>query len=272
MPVDHGKLKEYLLGSINSDESERIDLKIIEDDDLFDGLSCAESELIEDYLEDTLSAEDRTLFLNNFLTSNDRRESLKEIVRLKEYASAHQSEAEKAVDANAHFFPSLASWFFVNLRPVGAVAAIAIVAGGLILWQLQRQQNLSPLESEYASLNRKDLSDLNDYRNLSNLSLISGTFRDPSIAGNKLLSRDLTDTVLFRLDVPQGGPQEFDAEIVRSGRTVFKLEKMGSYQNGAGREVRMLLPKAELTRGQYQVRLSDPADHETAIPYDFTVE
>ena len=271
MSEDKATLRKYLLGNLGSDEAERIALQIIESSDLEDHLSLAESELLEEQLENTLSSEDRTLFFNNFLTSEDRKESLKEIAGLKRYASANLPGAAKTTKTAGGLFAGLSSWFFMNLRPVGAVAAVAIVAAGLIVWQFAGGGSLSPLETEYAAMNRRDLSNLEDYRGDSNVSLLHGNLRDSTAEATKLETRELTETVLFRLAVPQGDIK-YRAELVRDGTAVFKLEKARSYLNGSGNEVRLLLPKSVLTKGQYQIRLTDPVNSDISIPYDFAVE
>jgi hypothetical protein len=272
MPEDSEKLKRYLLGGLDGEEAKRIDLKIIGNESFADELSLAESELIEDYLEDELADEDRTLFFENFLTSADRRRSLEEIARLKRYASASAAEATRKKGADGRFTSGLASLLSHNWRMATAVTAVAVVVVGLVLWAATGTPKLTPLESEYAALNRQDLTDLQDYREMSSFSLVSGTFRDSASTGKVLTNADLTETVMFRLDVPQGAAQVSDADLVREGNPVFKLAKLRSYQNGSGMEVRLLLPKAVLTRGRYRLRLSDPSDPEISIPYDFAVE
>jgi hypothetical protein len=69
-------------------------------------------------------------------------------------------------------------------------------------------------ESEIAHLDQKELSDMSEYKDLSNLNLISGAFRDAPSAS--ILAKDkLTENVLFRLALPSGITTEtfFDIQI-----------------------------------------------------------
>src|SRR5437763_2043708 len=86
MGDESAKLKQYLLGNLSQEAAAEIDLRIIEDDALTEHLALAESDLIEDYLEGSLSTEELALFNSNFLTSADRKQQLGEISLLKRYA------------------------------------------------------------------------------------------------------------------------------------------------------------------------------------------
>ena len=54
--------KQYLLGNLSPPETEAIDLQIISDEDSEEKLLWAESELMEDYLDETLSLKEVGLF------------------------------------------------------------------------------------------------------------------------------------------------------------------------------------------------------------------
>ena len=68
METETREIKRYLLGSLTPPEMEAIDLQIIADENTEESLVCAESELMEDYLDQMLSPPEVALFEQNFLT------------------------------------------------------------------------------------------------------------------------------------------------------------------------------------------------------------
>lgn len=69
--INIANLKQYLLGNLPPQEAEAIDLQIISDESSEEKLLWAESELMEDYLDETLSPTDVELFKENFLVSRN---------------------------------------------------------------------------------------------------------------------------------------------------------------------------------------------------------
>ena len=86
--MDNQKLKfrAYFLGQLTDDESAAVELNIISDASLEDKLHLAESELIEDYLEEMLAPDEKDLFDKNFLRSPERQKRLDFLRLLKNHA------------------------------------------------------------------------------------------------------------------------------------------------------------------------------------------
>src|SRR5262245_30289575 len=59
-------LREYLLGRVDEADRERIENLFLTDSQARDRILVAEQDLIEDYLEDNLNAEDKEVFLWRF--------------------------------------------------------------------------------------------------------------------------------------------------------------------------------------------------------------
>ena len=137
------------------------------------------------------------------------------------------------------------------------VAALLLVA---VIWQVYFRSAELPLEREYAELNRKDLSNPASVNGFSTINLSSGSFRDANSAV-KQSSEKLTETVLFRLALPAGSDvtTAFNAKISRGSALIFTLNGLHSYQNPNGKEVRILVPRSILQKGQYQIRLENGA-------------
>ena len=69
---ESAKLKQFLLGNLAEGEAEEIGVRIIADRELDEKMSFAEEELVEDFLDDELTAEEKELFFANFLTTPAR--------------------------------------------------------------------------------------------------------------------------------------------------------------------------------------------------------
>ena len=95
MSVETTKLKQFLLDDLLEKEADEISLQIIADEDFEGKMLFAEAELIEDFLEGSLSAAETELFYRNFLTTPERIELLEETAFLKEYAQTRNSKSAK---------------------------------------------------------------------------------------------------------------------------------------------------------------------------------
>ena len=266
--------KQYLLGNLSPPESEAIDWQIISDADSEEKLLWAESDLIEDYLDETLSSNEIELFKSNFLVSSERISQFKQISLMRNYArrAATKSVSEKACEtAPESFSAKLKNFFSLNWRPLTAVSALVVV--GIFAAFYLTANNQTASEIEYAALNQKDLSNLEEYKPLTNLSLMSGVFRD-SGDSRKLAQSKLTEKVLFRLALPvqSNAPDKFAAELVKDGKTVFTINNLPFYTNPNGQELRLLLPSTVLKKGTYQLKLTKQSAPELLFVYNFTVE
>lgn len=266
MIEEQEKLKQYLLGTSPERDAEQFDLRLIESEEFAAELSFAESELVEDFLEGNLSGDDLKLFSSNFLVSARRQELLSETAALKKEAVRRRRSFNAA--------PEMPDSAFVSLfRPLVGFAAVAVaVLIAVIIWQAPWAVRSTPLEAEYAAVNNRELS-LPALSDKASLSLIPVTLRDSGSAASKKAA-DLTDAVLFRMALPAGEPdaRPYTVDLMRGSVRAFSLREIRSYQNQQGREVRVLLPKAVLTPGRYQIRIESP-DAKTQIgAYSFVIE
>jgi hypothetical protein len=261
------KIRQFLLGNATPADDEEISRRILSGDELDERISFAEETLIEDYLDERLTAEETRLFKENFLTSPARKELFEEISQLKDYARNNFAAVSKAAAKQNKTEGFWAGLFSLNyLRPVAAV--VLILVAGILLWRvLSPGDGLSETEKTYAVLNGKDLSSTAVTGDIQSKSLIYGTFRsadDPA----KLKVADLKGDVLFRLALPPGtsASKVFNFELVRGGQTVFRQTGLRVYQNPNGQELKVVVPKSVLPVGSYQISLDDE------VSYAFRVE
>jgi hypothetical protein len=276
--INIANLKQYLLGNLPPPDAEAIDLQIISDESSEEELLWAESELIEDYLDETLSPPEVELFKENFLVSPERRAQLRQISLVRNYARncAPKDVAEKVSNAPPESFYEKLKIFF-SLSPRPALAAFALVIAGLFAAAIlyNTADNQTAAEKEYAEINRTELSDLAKFRDVFVLPLGSGAFRNSSGgAASKLPPDKLGERVLFRLDLPVAAEaaDTFKAELVKDGKVIFTQNKLPFHNNPSGREMRLLLPAAVLKKGAYQIKVVRETSPESAFVYNFAVE
>lgn len=269
MKGENSNLKLFLLGGASDDEMNYLGARIISDPDFNEQMSLAEEDLIEDFLDNELTAEEKDLFYRNFLTTTERIERLKETAKLRSYAK-NQLKAGKNVETkknSANFLESVRAFLSLNLRPIAAVLIVLVI--GALIWRVAFYQsnNLSELEKTYVALNQKDLNSAPEANNLTTKNLIAGTFRDTS-AGSNLKTDSMTEKVLFRLALPVETTKEsaLDLELKRNDQLVFRQTDLRIYRNQNGQEIKVIFPKSVLIKGNYQIKLSN------GVSYGFTVE
>ena len=71
---DQAHIREYLLGKLSQEEQQKMEERLMVEDELFDEFEVSKDELIEDYLAGELSQNERRWLENHLLVSNDGRE------------------------------------------------------------------------------------------------------------------------------------------------------------------------------------------------------
>src|SRR5690349_10297548 len=75
-PEVQERLRRYLLGRLDDGAREKVEQGLLANPELFEELQVIEEELIDDYLNGSLSTGDRSQFERHFLSTKDRREQL----------------------------------------------------------------------------------------------------------------------------------------------------------------------------------------------------
>ena len=259
MKMQNELLKNYFLGLLNPTNLEQVELRILDDDSLEADLLQAEHDLIEDYLDANLTNEEIIAFNQNFLVTKERRKWVEFIRLLKGYAENHPF-----IEKKPSFFEQLKALLTPPKIVVGFAAIVLIILLGIGFSMFNNPKN--NLETEIASLNKEDLSNLAEYKNLKTLNLVSENLRSLGNA-NLLSQRELTDKVLLRLALPAPikSEQTFSVSIVRNGQSLERFSQR-SYQN---QEVRLLLPKSILNQGEYRITISQDQEKYT---YYFAIQ
>jgi hypothetical protein len=120
-------VRAYLLGTLDNHHAIALEEKYFEDPDFFSTIRNIETELIEDYLQDRLSAGDRRLFEKRYLEVPALARRVEEV--REEFANARQTAHRPSPAAWRR------SWAVVSLA---GVTLSLVLAGGVVFWRAKQ--------------------------------------------------------------------------------------------------------------------------------------
>src|SRR5215216_1880619 len=132
---DEVRLAQYLLGELPEEEMLELEENYFLDDDLFDELQAAELELIDRYLESSLTRPEQYRFEHFFLSTPARQEKLRFARALKKYAPRQATARRQVTFGNV--FSALSRMRRPLTAPVGIAASILLILCiGLMVWRV----------------------------------------------------------------------------------------------------------------------------------------
>jgi hypothetical protein len=123
--LDENIAKRFLLGQLSPDEQGRIEELAFDDPDSFHVLQTAEDDLIDEFVYDDLSAEERKRFQEYYLAQPGRREDVRIASAMRSYFDREQPDS---------LWERFRKWFHIGaapLIPVVVKAAIIISAAAV---------------------------------------------------------------------------------------------------------------------------------------------
>src|SRR5438128_1340351 len=135
-PEVQERLRQYLLGQLDDGAREKIEEDLLANQELFEELQVIEDELIDDYVNGSLSTGNRSQFEKHFLSTNDRREQLSfghtlhRYLKSKSATVATEREEVKPTARNVW----ISSLFYSPLR--AAVFAIVVIGIAFGIWRI----------------------------------------------------------------------------------------------------------------------------------------
>lgn len=129
-------VRKYLLGNLRDEaRARRIEERTLLEDDFLEKLSIAEDELLDDYLDGTLTNDEREQFTRFFLNSPERRQKLRLLENLRKYAKKTDAPVVRQIaQEKFRFF----DWRGL-LAPAAlrfALVVLAAVAVGFAIWRV----------------------------------------------------------------------------------------------------------------------------------------
>jgi anti-sigma-K factor RskA len=262
---DNKELRQYLLGDLTQPAQQRVEQRLLTEDDFFEELLLGEEELIDDYVGGNLSGEDRLKFERHFLSTPERHRQLRFARAFTRYAArSNERVVSESVKAQALAPPPQPIWAerfraFWNrqtraLRPAVAVAMIAVIAAAL--WLVIPPT--SPPKTFQTIILTAGVSSRAEGAQASKVRL---PLNADALKINLMLPERATPAASYRVELMNGSVGTRSLEV--AGRDA--------------QSVSVVIPAAQLARGQYALRLfvTDPDGTEHRVSADvylFNVE
>lgn len=256
-PVTDALLRQLLLGKVTDEERQRIESLFLIDAEVKERMFAAEQELLDDYLEGTLTREDRDLFLLHYGQTPEQQSKLRIAVSIKEWAAA-ESASPQTVPVRS------ASWGGLGARlrlkpalviPIALAAVLVIVVAAWLRGVTEQRNRRLAVEQELAQLNSPSTPGESTSQILS-LDLSPVTVRSAE-QQPEIKTRAGIRMVELRLPwVQTERYSTYQAKISRLGdNESFTIRNLQA-EKDRGNAIRIRLPTHMLRRGQYQIRLS----------------
>ena len=274
--VTDALLRQFLLGQIDDEQRQRIESLFLTDPQFRERILGIEQDLIEDYLEDSLTTADREKFLLRYGATPAQRRQLRITKSVKEWAIKEANVAQFNPPAISIWSRVLAG---LKLKPtfvvpiaVTTMIAIAVTAFWLNSQRQQRNREYVAKQEELAQLN--DPSNLREVPLQDSLTLSPVAVRSGDRQAELTRRPDLQVVELRLLWIRPEKYPSYRAVIQRVGDgESFTVDRLHAQENG-GQVIRLKLPVSLLTRGLYRIQVSGVDESGVIIvteEFNFTV-
>lgn len=275
-------LRQFLLGQVDDEAQQRIESLFVIDSLVRERVLAAEEDLLEDYLEGSLTGAERDRFLSVYgdTAVQQRRLRVAETIRQWARNETHENQPRMATTSVWSRLRSRLSFKPVILIPIAVSATIAVIFAAVwINNSLQRNRQQLAIEQEVARLNtRTSLREISPQVALTLPPVaVRGSDGSEITRSQDLQFGELRLILLHKEQYPR-----YRAVVRRLGDDLsittpdLQVETPRDLegQRVGGRVVRLRLPASMLTRGTYQVQLNGIAADGSPSPveeYRFTV-
>ncbi|HBB96513.1 MAG TPA: hypothetical protein DC054_14090 [Blastocatellia bacterium] len=269
--------RRFLLGEVDDFERKRIERLFISEPEINTKILLAEDDLIEDYLENSLTPSDRDKFLGQYGYTAAERQKLRIAKSIKEYAAAEARLTQTA--------PAIATWrtFLASLRqrrmlfiPIAAVLTLSVLLAAAWLVQLNLKKadennRRLVIERELAELNARPGAP-EDPSRVPALILLPISIRSVGPQTEMKRRADIPVVQLDLLSNQKDKYRSYQAVVRRVGTNDhFKISGLQMENGPKGNFIRVKLPIHLLQDGFYQVVLSPDSEPSANEEYSFTV-
>jgi hypothetical protein len=281
-PMAKAVAKRFLLGDVDDLEREQIESRLIVDPETEATILIAEDELVEEYLEGSLSASDAAKFLKHYAYGPRQRRKLRIAESIKEYARAEdqtgQSERSLLQKLRRLLSPGWPAGRRFYIPIAVALATVVIVAGvWLVQWNNHRMQ-----DTNLRLAIERELTELNAPSSLSETPPQMIALVLPSVSlravnsPSEITSQTAYRVVELQLLWPQKEESQSYLAVVRrvGGAEEFTIANLHAEQKPGGKVVRLRLPAQLLPPGLYRTSLSAAVSSGTPLhaeEYEFTI-
>jgi len=248
-PEAQERIRRYLLGQLGNGAQEGFEQELLTNQEMFEELSVVEDEIIDEYLVGKLSDEERAGFEGHFLATPERHEKLRFARAFSRYVAVASPQGKPA----NRFFPA----FLANQSNFfqAAVALVVLAAAAGSIWFA-----LAPRSSPKTFV-------------ALTLTISAGT-RDEGAKASRVPLPINADALRIALELPE---QSLPAQRYRAVlQSVAGGEKSLEPVAQEAQSVTVVIPAAELQRGEYSLKLfavrADGEERRINGSYLFTVE
>jgi hypothetical protein len=265
-------VRQFLLGDVDEAEQQRIEGLFVSNADANQQILLAEADLIEDYLEGSLSTSERDKFLAQYGSTPQQRRDLRITRSIKEFALSAPPLAETttSVPKWQTFISALRLRKRRVLIPVAAVLTITFIVS---IWLVELNSRRMQENQRRAAIER-ELVDFNAPSSLAEAQAHALSIVLPPVSvrsvGAQTEVKPRSDTRVLELQllwIQKEQFQSYRAILRRVGNSEeFTIPNLHLDKNLGRSTVRMRLPAHLLTPGLYQVRLSGIAGNVASEP------
>lgn len=256
--ITDASLREFLLGKLADEELERVENLYLTDSQTRERVLALEQDLIEDYLENSLSGEDKERFLSRYADTNEQRRKLRITKSIKDWAVS-QATASPATAATV----SIWSRFRTRLRrepmvfvPIAVAIALAVVLAIVWLNSQREKKKHFAVEQELAFLNSP--AGLREFPpQMVPLELRPITVRGVETP-TEVNSRSENRVVELLLPwMPKERYPTYRAEVRPPGDgEPLMIPNLQAENDDGGYNIRIRLPSRLLSRGAYRIQVT----------------
>jgi hypothetical protein len=266
-------LRDFLLGNLDDDDREEIEALFLTDSQARERVLTAEQDLIEDYLEDSLTKADKERFLSLYAQTDEQRQKLRITKSIKDWAFT-EARVSQPFPAMASIWSRLRTQLRLNpvfVVPIAVTIVLAIILA--IIWLNNEQRKHLAVEQELAQLNSP--TSLREVpAQMISLELRPVTVRSVE-SQTEFNPRSQIRIIELHLPwIQKERYSTYQAEIRGVGDDeAFTIRNLQSETEGT-HLIRIRLPVHMLHRGHYQIQLKGIANDGSASPaeeYQFGV-
>lgn len=226
---DHDMTRRYLLGQLTDDEEQKLEERLLSDDDLFQEVELTKDELAQEYASGELTAKERKWLQENFLASPEGKQRHGFAKTFDDYVKNHRGQRPKSRSLIERLRDLLNQ---PKLLTAASTAAVLIIAVGVYL----QIQTPTP-------------------RSVANLTVTSSqgtrsTGPGPGLQSVKLSEEALNLTLMLPQTASPGSAYRVDVLSDNGVNQTFDTRAENT------QSISVQIPAAQLPRGQYVATIS----------------
>jgi anti-sigma factor RsiW len=260
------QMRQFFLGQLNESQREQVEEIFICDAETREKILIAEEDLIEDYLDGSLSPEDHQRFRAHYLTSPQQQQKLR-ITRALRQAEVDEDTQPAGVVTAVRSSPSKLRAFLdlfglgnrLVAIPVVATLSAVVIAGSIWLYRSQR----SNVEEEQRLAIQKELDELNRpsaiAASLEKRGIFSTVVSNITLRSSGKYIKVPAGTAIIELWLMRSGKDTFPSYQVElrnlNSAEKFVIHHLRPETGPQGEAVRIRIPSSLATRDDFRLTL-----------------